>query len=71
MYVALINPAKKSVARGVNTRSLFDGSSTPNTLEGLVPRAVRSAGNVKAIMTGRLDCKEKYIGKMAAWRVEN
>lgn len=47
------------VSNGVNTCSLFSGSSTPERLDGRKAVAVLSPGYVKARMTGRAVCIEK------------
>lgn len=69
MKKRLAAPVKAVMTKGVRTCNLFAGSSTPVIEEDVMPIAVRSAGKVKAIRTGRPVCMAKYIGNKADWRV--
>lgn len=61
----LAAPVKAVTSKGVKTCNLCPGSSTPFMDEDVIPIAVRSAGNVSAIRTGRAVCMAKYIGNNA------
>lgn len=69
MTSMLAAPVNAVMRRGVRTCNLFWGSSTPAIEDDDMPMAVRSAGNVRAMTTGRAVCIAKYIGNSADWRV--
>ncbi len=65
IYARLAAAVTNMVKRGARTRNRLMGSRTPDILDGIILIAVRSAGSVRARMTGRAVCIEKYMGKVA------
>jgi len=64
------SPLANTVRIGKNAARLVSGAR-PYILDGPRPRLVLSPGYVTAITNGSAVWREKYIGNIAAWRVEN